>query len=137
MTFTLLNPFILFGLAATVLPILIHRITRKKIVEKKFPAVHLLVQSQRIAARPQRLKHLLLLALRILAVIIIVLLIARPVLVRTGFAALLRNGAKVLILDNSMSMGYLEDRGRRYDVAKKAAKEAVEGVCNPNFLLIA
>ena len=127
MTLSLLNPFILFGLAATVLPILIHRITRKKIIEKKFPAVHLLLQSQRIAARPQRLKHLLLLALRILAVIIIVFLIARPVLVRTGFAALLKNGAKVLILDNSMSMGFIEDTGRRYDVAKKAAKEAVEG----------
>ncbi len=126
MTFTLLNPFILFGLGATILPILIHRITREKIVEKKFPAVHLLIQSQRIAARPRRLKHLLLLALRILAVVIITFLIARPVLVRTGFAALLKNGAKVLILDNSMSMGFLDNRGVRYDVAKKAAEEAVE-----------
>ena len=113
MTLTLLNPFLLFGLAAAVLPILIHRITRKKIIEKKFSAVHLLLQSQRIAARPQRLKHLLLLALRILAVIIVVFLMARPVLVRTGFASLLKNGAKALIFDNSMSMGYLENIDRR------------------------
>lgn len=126
MTLTLLNPLILFGLAATILPILIHRITRKKISERKFSAVHLLLQSQRIAAKPQRLKHLLLLALRILAVVIVVFLMARPILLRTGFAALLKNGAKVLILDNSMSMGYLEDRGRRYDLAKRAAMEAVE-----------
>ena len=127
MNFTLLNPFLLMGLAATILPILIHRITRKKVSEKRFSAVHLLLQSQRIAARPQRLKNLLLLALRILAVALIVLLMARPVLVRTGFASLLKGGAKVLILDNSLSMGYLEDRGQRYEVAKAAAKEALKG----------
>ena len=126
MNFTLLNPLLLFGLAATILPILIHRITRRKVTERKFSAVYLLLQSQRIAARPQRLKHLLLLALRILAVAIIVFLMARPMLLRPGFAALLKGGAKVLILDNSMSMGYLEDRGPRYDVAKKAVLEALE-----------
>ena len=126
MNFTLLNPLLLFGLAATILPILIHRITRKKVSERKFSAVYLLLQSQRIAARPQRLKHLLLLALRILAVAIVVFLMARPMLMRPGFAALLKGGAKVLILDNSMSMGYLEDRGPRYEVAKKAAMEALE-----------
>jgi hypothetical protein len=126
MNFTLLNPLLLFGLAATVLPILIHRITRKKVSERKFSAVYLLLRSQRIAARPQRLKHLLLLALRILAVAIVVFLMARPMLMRPGFAALLKGGAKVLILDNSMSMGYLEDRGLRFDVAKKAAVEALE-----------
>jgi hypothetical protein len=72
------------------------------------------------------LKHLLLLALRILAVAIVVFLMARPMLMRPGFAALLKGGAKVLILDNSMSMGYLQDMGPRFDVAKKAAMEALE-----------
>lgn len=127
MNLTLLNPLLLFGFTATILPILIHRITRKKVSEKKFSAVHLLLQSQRIAARPQRLKHLLLLALRILAIAIIVFLMARPMLMRPGFAALLKGGAKVLILDNSMSMGFLENRGRRYDIAKRAATEALDG----------
>jgi len=121
------NPLLLFGLAAAILPILIHRITQKKAIVRKFSAVRLLLQSQRITARPQRLKHLLLLALRILAVATIVFMMARPVLMSPGFAALLRSGAKVLILDNSLSMGYREDRGQRYDVAKRAAKEALEG----------
>lgn len=127
MSLAFLNSFLLFGLAAAILPILIHRITRKQVIVKKFSAVRLLLQSQRITAKPQRLKHLLLLALRILAVGTIVFTMARPVLVRPGFANLLRDGAMVLILDNSLSMGYLELRGRRYDVAKRAAKEAMEG----------
>jgi hypothetical protein len=127
MSLTFFNPLFLFGLAAAILPILIHRITQKKVVVRKFSAVRLLLQSQRITARPQRLKHLLLLALRVLAVATIAFMMARPILVRPGFAALLKGGAKVLILDNSLSMGYREDRGQRYDVAKRAAKEALVG----------
>jgi hypothetical protein len=127
MNLSFLNPWFLFGLGAAILPILIHRITQKKAIVRKFSAVRLLLQSQRVTARPQRLKHLLLLALRILAVLAIVCMMARPILVRPGFAALLREGAKVFILDNSLSMGYREDRGQRYEVAKRAAKEVLEG----------
>jgi hypothetical protein len=127
MNLTFLNPFVLFGLAALVLPILIHRITQKQAVVRNFSAVRLLLQSERITARPQRLKHLLILALRLLAVATIVFMMARPVLLRPGIAALLSDGARVLVLDNSLSMAYQENRGLRYDVAKRAAKEALEG----------
>ena len=127
MSLAFLNPLLLFGLTAAVVPILIHRITRKKAVKREFSAVHLLLQSERVTARPRRIKHLLVLALRILAVATIVFMMARPVVDRPGFAALLKRGAKVLILDNSLSMGYREDRGERYETAKKAAKEALEG----------
>jgi len=127
MNLTFLNPLFLFGLTGVILPILIHRITRKKVMVKKFSAVHLILQSQRITAKPQRLKHLLLLALRILAVAILVFMLARPVLIRPGFAEILDGGAKVVIFDNSLSMGYLEDRGRRYDVVQTALKEVLDG----------
>lgn len=127
MNVTFLNPLFLFGLGAAILPILIHRLTQNKPIPREFSAVRLLLQSQRITARARRLKHLLLLALRILAVLTIVFMMARPVLVRPGFAALSRSGALVLILDNSLSMGYREDRGQRYEVAKRAAREALEG----------
>ena len=127
MNVTFLNPLFLFGLGAAILPILIHRLTQNKPIPREFSAVRLLLQSQRITARARRLKHLLLLALRILAVLTIAFMMARPVLVRPGFAALSRSGALVLILDNSLSMGYREDRGQRYELAKKAAREALEG----------
>jgi hypothetical protein len=128
MNIVFMNPWLLLGLTAAVVPVLIHRITQKKAVTREFTAVGLLLQSQRISAKPQRLKHLLLLALRILAVAAIVLMMARPVLVRSGSAHLLERGARVLILDNSLSMGYREEGGLpRYDGAKKAAGEALEG----------
>src|SRR4030042_852782 len=73
------------------------------------------------------LKPLLLLILRILAVLSVVLMIARPVLMRPGFAALQSGGAKVILLDNSLSMGYRDERGEHYLRAKKAIKETLEG----------
>ncbi len=127
MSLTFLNPLFLFGLAAGIIPILIHRLTQRKAIPRKFSAVRLLLQSQRVTAKPQRLKHLLLLALRILAVLGIVFMMARPVLTRPGIAALRSEGAKVIILDNSLSMGFREQGGERYDLAKKAAKEALRG----------
>jgi hypothetical protein len=127
MNLTFLNPLFLFGLAAGILPILIHRLTQRKAILRKFSAVRLLLQSQRVTAKPQRLKHLLLLALRILAVLGIVFMMARPVLTRSGVAGLRGGGAKVIILDNSLSMGFREQKGERFDLAKKAAKEALSG----------
>ena len=126
MNLTFLNPLFLWGLPAVVLPILIHRLTQRKALQRKFSAVRLILQSQRITAKPQRLKHLLLLALRILAVISFVFLMARPVLTLPGLAALRGIGARAVIFDNSLSMGFGEDRGERFQLAKKAVREALE-----------
>ncbi len=77
-------------------------------------------------ARPQRLKHLLLLALRVLAVLSLVFMMARPVLTGPGFLAKGSEEAKIIILDNSLSMGYREDGGERFALAKRAAREMIE-----------
>jgi hypothetical protein len=127
MNVTFLNPLFLWGMGAAMLPILIHRLTQHRPMPREFSAVRLLLQSQRITARARRLKHLLVLALRILAVLTVALMMARPVLDRPGFAALPQRGALALLLDNSLSMGYREDRGERYELAKRAAREALEG----------
>jgi Aerotolerance regulator N-terminal len=126
MALSFLNPLFLFGLAAAAIPILIHRLTKRKALTQKFSAVRLLLESQRMVTRPQRLRHLFLLALRILAIVSLVFLMARPVLTEPG---LLAQGerAMAIILDNSLSMAYREERGERYDLARKAVKEVIEG----------
>ena len=123
-----LYPYFLFGLAAGIVPILIHRLTKRRALTKPFSAVRLLLQSQRVLARPQRLKHLLLLALRILTVIGLALLMAQPIAVREGLLALGNEAAKVIILDNSLSMGYQEENGKRFELAKKTVREMIEGL---------
>lgn len=125
MNLIFLNPLLLFGLVAAILPILIHRLTRRRAVIRKFSAVRLLIKSQQVMTRPQRLKHFFLLALRVLAVTGLVLLMARPLLVRPGLLNLENGSATVVILDNSLSMGYREDHGKRFDIARSAAREIV------------
>jgi hypothetical protein len=50
MSLIFLNPLFLFGLAAGIIPILIHRLTQRKAIPRKFSAVRLLLQSQRVTA---------------------------------------------------------------------------------------
>src|SRR5512139_275941 len=136
MSLTFINPYFLFGLAGGILPILIHRLIQKKAIPRTFSAVRLLLRSQRMVARPQRLKHLLLLFLRVLAVISLVFLVARPVLTQQGVLASGIRGAKIIILDNSLSMGYREENGEdRFHIAKKVAEEVIKGL-NSQIILI-
>jgi hypothetical protein len=128
MSLTFLNPLMLLGLAAAVLPILIHRLTHRKAVRRNFSAVRLLLHSQNLMARPQRLKHLLLLGLRVTAIAALVIMAARPMLVRPGLLAVGEGGAKVLLIDNSVSMGYKDAQGQRYERAKEAARHIINGL---------
>jgi len=128
MNLSFLNPNFLYALAAGAIPILIHRLTQRKAIRRKFSAVRLLLQSQRVMARPQRLKNLILLALRVLTVASLVFMMARPVLTKPGLLTLGDQGAKVFIIDNSLSMGYREEIGTRYELAKKILSEVIEGL---------
>jgi hypothetical protein len=128
MSLTFLNPLMLAGLAAAILPILIHRLTHRKALRKDFSAVRLLLHSRNLMARPQRLKHLILLALRVMAVAALVVIAARPLLVRPGLLAMGEGGAKVLILDNSVSMGYRDAQGQRFERAKQAARQIINSL---------
>ncbi|MGE5254949.1 MAG: vWA domain-containing protein [Planctomycetaceae bacterium] len=123
MNVTFLNPLFLFGLAAAAIPILIHRLVQRHGKVKKFSAVRLLLLSQQNLVRPERLKEFFLLALRVLAVMSLALLIARPVWLFSGVFSSGEEGAKVLILDNSLSMGYREDRGERFELARAHARD--------------
>ena len=126
MGLTFLNPLFLFGLAAGAIPILIHRLVQRHGKVKKFSAVRLLLLSQQNLVRPERLKEFILLALRVLAVMSLALLIARPVWLFPGVFSSGEEGAKVLILDNSLSMGYQEDRGERFELARNHARDILK-----------
>jgi hypothetical protein len=136
MSLTFLNPLMLIALAAAALPILIHRLTHRKAVRRDFSAVRLLLHSQNLMARPQRLKHLLLLGLRVTAIAALVIMAARPMLVRPGLLAVGEGGTKVLLIDNSVSMGYKDTQGQRYERAKEAARQIINGLSPAAEILI-
>ena len=100
-----LNPFLLFGLAAAALPILIHLFTRRRPREVSFPSLEFLTEVHHSEIRRLKLKQWLLLLLRTLAVAMIVLAMSRPAL--RGSLGPHRNASTtvVALIDVSGSMG--------------------------------
>ena len=66
MFMTFVHPLLLGGLLLVGIPVLIHLIMRQKPKHLLFPAVRFLLQRQKTNQRKLQLRHLLLLALRML-----------------------------------------------------------------------
>ncbi len=120
-----LNPALLFGLLAAGIPILLHFLSRRQVVEVPFAPLRFLQPTQERQMRRVNLRRLLLLLLRILIVVCVVLAAARPTL--TGALAGLAGGGDgtsvVVLLDNSASMQAEVSEGTLFD---RARDEAVE-----------
>lgn len=100
-----LNPSILFGLFAVIIPIIIHLLNLRKIRKIEFSTLMFLKEIQKSKMRRIKLKQLLLLALRILVITFLVLCFSRPVY--EGYAAGagdLTNSTSLIFLDDSFSM---------------------------------
>jgi len=119
-----LSPLALFGLAAALVPPLLHLFQRREPPVVEFPAVRYLRETQRDARRTVRLQHLLLLLLRMLAVVLIVLAAARPV-VPGGFGARHEPTALALVFDNSLSSGAVLGGTRVVDDLAARARETL------------
>jgi hypothetical protein len=72
---------------AAAVPVILHLTGRSKPIVHRFPAMRFILRSQRSSSRAMRLKHILVLLLRILAVILFCLAMARPYLSGSAIAA--------------------------------------------------
>ncbi len=124
---TFLQPLLLFGSLATAVPILIHLIYRRRALVHHFPAVRFLLLADKRTARKFRLHQWLLLALRVLAILLLALALARPYLAGDQAQALAAQPpqATVILLDNSLSMQYREQEAPRLQRAKALASEVL------------
>lgn len=121
-----LNSAILMGLAAVLLPILIHLFTRAKAKPVPFSSLRFLKQLQNQKIRRVKIRQILLLVLRTLVVLLLVLAFARPTC-RTDVGAPGRRSSTsaVIILDNSVSMAIEEQGQSLLTMAKKAGAEII------------
>lgn len=104
------NMLMLTGLAALAIPIAIHLLRNRKFESADIGSLRFLRQAVRETARWRRLRDLLLLLLRLLAIALLTLLFARPYWTRKG-AVPDRDLESVLLLDASGSMaGRLQGR---------------------------
>jgi hypothetical protein len=119
---TFLDPFVLLGLAAAAVPLLLHLFNLRRPRTVDFSSLEFLQSLQQRTMQRVRIKQWLLLALRVLAIACLVLAFARPTLtgnlagtvgqVRTSWA---------LVVDNSLSMTLRDGQGAYLQQAKEAA----------------
>jgi hypothetical protein len=99
------NPWLLSGLAAVGLPLLIHWLTRARPRRIAFPPFKFLVEACAGQQAVNRLRTILLLVIRCLLVLALALLFARPFLKPAGMAAKVEPARRVVVLlDASLSM---------------------------------
>jgi Mg-chelatase subunit ChlD len=120
------TPFILAGLAALAIPVLIHLIQRERKRVVEFPSLMFLRRIPYQSVRRRRIRDWALLAMRLAALALIVMAFARPFFKRDSLAAATQQGAReaVILVDTSYSMEY----GDRWPRARAAARDAINGL---------
>ena len=117
----LLAPLFLLGLAAVAVPVLIHLRLRHRSRVVRFPSLMFISRAPYRSVRRRRLRDLLLLLMRCLAVALLALAFARPLWQGDAAAAAASSDRLVVVLlDNSFSMGF----GDRWQRAVAAAESA-------------
>ncbi|MHC4404556.1 MAG: BatA domain-containing protein, partial [Planctomycetota bacterium] len=118
--------FLFAGLAGIV-PVILHMISHQKAKELPFSTLRFLRISVEKTRRRRRIQDLFLMLLRVAALVLIAIGLAKPTL--TNLSTLFGGGAQAavaVILDNSASMG-TEDQGQmRMETAKNAASQIIQ-----------
>ncbi|MFH1006277.1 MAG: BatA and WFA domain-containing protein [Candidatus Latescibacterota bacterium] len=122
---TFLHPIALAGLTAAALPFLIHLLNRKKLARIPFSDMTFLKALQTEQMRRIRVRQILALILRTLAIFFLMLSLARPALRGrlSGVVGARAKTAMAVLVDVSYSMGYRTDRGAVLDRAKERVQE--------------
>ena len=122
-----LNPFVLFGLIAASIPIILHLLNLRKLRTVEFSSIKFLKELQESQIRKLKIRQILLLVLRTLLIIFIVLAFSRPVIKGTlpGMTNYAQTSA-VILIDNSPSMNYSDEFGNRFNYAKRTARKLIE-----------
>ena len=128
-----MHPVLIAGVALVGLPVLLHLILKQEPKRLPFPALRFLQAKQRTTSRKLKLRHLLLLAMRMLLIALFALALFQPKVPANfsgGYAGLDfgegRPLAVVVVIDTTPSMGYTADRRTRLDEAVRRAVELVD-----------
>jgi hypothetical protein len=118
-----LAPIFLAFAAAAAVPLLVHLLRRRMDQRVEFPAARYLARAERENSRKLRLRNLLLMMLRVLAVLLVAAAAARPVgrLAGTGHAPT----AVAIVVDNSLSSSAIHDGRAFLEQLKDAARNVV------------
>ena len=121
-------PIYLTALAALAVPLIIHLINLRRPKSVPFSTLSFFEEIQQSTIRRIRIKEYLLLALRILALAMLALSLARPFLPNTQSAAAGSDKPQTiaLLIDNSPSMQQIDEQGPYLKQGKEVARKIIE-----------
>jgi hypothetical protein len=128
---SVLNPLLLFAGLGVALPILAHLLNRYQVKHTDWAAMQFLNRNVRVRSRQLRLRDILLLCLRCLAVLLLALAFAKPFTpkaesVPSGLGE--RRTGLIMALDASFSMGHRDGAASRFEQALEKAGLITDGV---------
>ena len=117
---TFVTPWLLAGSALVAIPIVLHLVMRRKPRKFEFPAIQFVQKRRDVNQRRLRLRHLLLLVLRALAIVLLATALARP---SVKFSGVLGSQeapvAAALVFDTSKRMDYQHENRTRLEAARE------------------
>lgn len=122
-----LYPAFLFGLLALAIPVIIHLFNFRRFKTVYFTNVRFLKNIQEETATKSRLKHILVLISRMLAITFLVLAFAQPFIPSEQSANKASKKAVSIYIDNSFSMEAVNNDEQLLNIAKRKAEEIVNG----------
>ena len=130
---TFMNPWLLFAGLGVALPVLAHLLNRYQVKRTDWAAMRFLNRTVRVRSRQVRLRDLLLLLLRCLAVLLLAFAISKPAMKEAGgFASRFgeRRAGVVIALDVSCSMQHSDGAATRFARALEKV-ETIAGEIHP------
>lgn len=121
-----LYPDFLFALLAVVIPVIIHLFNFRKYKKVYFSNVAFLKEVEEQRSSREKLKNLLILLSRILAITFLVLAFSRPFLSSVAQADYAKPNIVSIYIDNSYSMDAVNKEGSLLEEAKRRAREIVK-----------
>lgn len=122
-----LYPAFLFGLLALAIPVIIHLFNFRRFKTVYFTNVRFLKNIQEETATKSRLKHILVLITRMLAITFLVIAFAQPFIPSDQSANKATKKAVSIYIDNSFSMEAVNNDEQLLNIAKRKAEEIVNG----------
>jgi hypothetical protein len=122
-----MHAILIAGAALVGLPILLHLIMKQEPKRLSFPAFRFLTQKLKTNQRKLRLRHFILLALRMLLIAIFCLALYQPTMLSHRLSLVGDQPvATVIVLDTSPSMGYTANERTRFEEQRRRALELLD-----------
>lgn len=125
------NPAAWIGLAAIGAPLLIHLLTRRTPKRVIFPTIRFIRKAEANLSSIFRLRHLILLAVRTLLIVAVLIAFLRPAVNHGSIAVAdpkAQQRAAIVIVDDSLSMGYSRGGGGPMARARQAATKLIDSL---------